>query len=545
VNFPRSNVRLAGFLTLWLAIAAPAATAAEAPAANRAILTAAEPTPVPAAPLAPTSHPGFRQAQAVCTKCHLLPDPGLLPKAIWRDIVLKKMAFYTGILQFDVEKNEEGKLYKASGLFPDTPLLTREAWDQIESYFLEYAPEGSLPHLPREEISVGLRHFALETPRFRRTPPLTTLTVVDPVEHVIYTSDATQQTLDILNPEGRLIGSLPVGNIPVWMKKTDDGIYLACIGHFFPKEERIGQLIFLERTAEGFNRRVLFSNLPRPCHVEVADLNKDGKPDILLCMFGYLTGRFSWFEGLGNNEYREHVLYDRAGPLVSVVRDFNGDGNPDIAMLVGQEAETLIIYYGDGKGGFPKSAEVFKKPPTYGHTYFEVADFNKDGRLDFMVCNGDNGDYDSPPKPYHGIRIYFDRGQGRYEEGLFYPLHGPFRAIARDFDGDGDLDIAANCFYPDYEKNPRESFVYLENQGDLKFKPSTFKECISGRWVCLDVGDVDGDGDLDIVLGSLIRMPASTVPSFVRDAWEKTGPSVVILKNTLKRPSPSTATAPQ
>jgi hypothetical protein len=537
VNLLRSSRAGSLLLPLWLAAAAPALLAAE-PSGTNAAPAASSP---PSSRLGPTAHPGYKQAQATCTKCHLLPDPGLLPRNIWKDIVLKKMAFYTGIMQLDVEKNDEGKLYKASGLFPDTPLLTREAWDQIESYFLEFAPEGELPHPPRDPISIGLPYFQLLPPRFRREPPLTTLVQTDPVAHTIYTADATAQTLDILSPEGALLGSLPVGNIPVWMKQTERGIYLACIGHFFPKEERVGQLILLERTPQGFQRKVLFSQLPRPCHVEVADLNEDGKPDILLCMFGYLTGKFSWFESLGRDEYKEHVLYDKAGPLVALARDFNGDGHLDIALLVGQEAETLILYYGDGKGGFPRSQEVFKKPPTYGHTYFEAADFDGDGRLDFLVCNGDNGDYDSPPKPYHGLRIYFDRGSGRYEEGFFYPIHGPFRAIARDFNHDGKLDIAVNSFYPDYEKNPRESFVFLENQGTLKFKASTFKECITGRWVCMDVADLDGDGELDIVLGSLIRMPASTVPAFVREAWEKTGPSVVILRNTLKTPLPAPA----
>jgi hypothetical protein len=52
----------------------------------------------------------------------------------------------------------------------------------------------------------------------------------------------------------------------------------------------------------------------------------------------------------------------------------------------------------------------------------------------------------------------------------------------------------------------------------------------------MDVGDMDGDRDIDILLGSLVRMP-SEVPAFVKEIWETTGPSVVILKNTLRTPA--------
>jgi hypothetical protein len=202
-------------------------------------------------------------------------------------------------------------------------------------------------------------------------------------------------------------------------------------------------------------------------------------------------------------------------------------------MLSGQEIESMQIFLGDGKGSFPNTRQVFRLPPCYGHTYFELADFNHDGRPDLVVCNGDNGDYESPPKPYHGIRIWLNQGKGNFEQKAFLPIHGVFRAMARDFDEDGDLDLAAVSFYPDYEKNPRESFVYLENQGDWKFQASTFRECISGRWMTMDTGDLDGDGDLDLVLGSMVRMP-SKVPDFVKNIWETTGPSVLILKNTLR-----------
>jgi hypothetical protein len=151
------------------------------------------------------------------------------------------------------------------------------------------------------------------------------------------------------------------------------------------------------------------------------------------------------------------------------------------------------------------------------------------------VTNGDNGEYPSPTKRYHGLRLYTNRGNYRFEETFFYPLNGAFRALARDFDGDGDLDIAAISFFPDYRQSPEESFVYLEHQGGLKFSAATFRECISGRWLTMDAGDLDGDGDLDLVLGSYIRGP-SAVPMFLMKDWETIGPSFVILRNQLRRP---------
>ena len=71
-----------------------------------------------------------------------------------------------------------------------------------------------------------------------------------------------------------------------------------------------------------------------------------------------------------------------------------------------------------------------------------------------------------------------------------------------DFDADGDLDIASASFFPDYGKSPRESFVYLESKGGLKFEPSTFRQCIGGRWMTLDAADMDGDGDIDVLSAS-------------------------------------------
>ena len=485
---------------------------------------------------------GAQVAHAACILCHIFPEPDLINKDSWQKYVLPKMKLYLGVAQLDPEKNEGMQLLKASGLFPAAPMIPKKDWEDVVAYYLDTAPALATPQAPRAEIKIGLKHFVPVNPPARRSPPLTTLTVIDSADQKIFTADATQQSLDVLDPIGRLVGSIPVGNIPVSLAKTERGLYLTTIGHFFPSEEKRGQLILLESTPQGFARKVLLSNLPRPTHLEFADFNGDGKPDFAMCMFGYLTGRFSWFENLGNDEYREHILFPKAGAIRSIVQDFNHDGSPDIAVLVGQETEGILMFYNDKKGGFTMR-ELFRKPPSYGHSYFEAVDFNKDGLTDFLVTNGDNGDYTSPPKSYHGIRLYLNQGGDQLKEAFFYPLNGAYQAVARDFDQDGDLDIAAISFFPDYEKSPRESFVYLENQGGLKFSASTFRECVAGRWLTMDAGDLDGDGDIDIVLGSLIRMPTE-VPPFVKDLWEKSSPSVLILKNTLRDPGGTSSKSP-
>jgi hypothetical protein len=486
---------------------------------------------IPPNPTAADIKTGEVNAHAACAMCHLYPDPSLLRKQLWKDFVLPKMKFYLGIDKLDMEKNENAAALKASGLFPDVPRIPKDAWPNIVSFYMSKAPAEQAPPPATDPIEIGLKHFKVMAPKFHRKPALTTAVYIEPADHAVFAADVTSQGIDVLAPDGSLVSSIPVGNIVTSIKHTPAGFFLGCIGHFFPVEDRKGQILFYKQLPNGLERKVLFSNLPRVAHLEIADLNKDGKDDIIASMFGFLTGRFSWFEATGEDQYREHILLEKAGAVQSAAYDFNGDGNLDIAVLFGQEIEAMQIYYGDGKGNFtPK--EIFKKPPSYGHTSFDLVDFNKDGHPDFVVANGDNGDYESPPKGYHGIRIYLDDGKQNFKESFFYPLAGAFKVIARDFDGDGDLDIAAVSFFPDYENNPRQSFVYLENLGGMKFKAYTFPECIAGRWLTLDAGDIDGDGDLDIVIGSLTQFP-SKVPEHLSKMWKEKGPSVLFLKNTL------------
>src|SRR5262249_36052353 len=112
----------------------------------------------------------------------------------------------------------------------------------------------------------------------------------------------------------------------------------------------------------------------------------------------------------------------------------------------------------------------------------------------------------------------------------FFPMYGCFKAMARDFDGDGDLDIAAISFFADYTNHPDESFIYLENKGELDFKPYRVPGTDAGRWLTMDAGDIDGDGKTDLIIGNFSIAPASVTGAL---DWKK-GPACIVLRNIIK-----------
>jgi hypothetical protein len=481
----------------------------------------------------PDDPSGRKAALVYCQMCHLFVEPDMLDKRAWTNWVLPRMQSFMGLRQVDYAKYPDGELMKASGVYPKTPLISDKEWQVVASYYAEAALEKPLSQEPHPEIEVGLKLFKTETPEFHLPNPSATLVKISPTTHRFFMGDDERKSLYLLDSAGQLLKTFPITNTPTSLVERDNGIYVTSIGHIQPSQFLDGDLRFIQGIDTATpTTRMLLRSLPRTVMTAFGDFNNDGKIDLAVCMYGDLTGRFSWFENKGHDHYMEHVLLRKAGTVHAVVHDFDKDSYPDIAVLVTQNYEEFIIFANDGKGNF-KAHLIFKCPPVYGHNYFELADFNKDGLMDLLVTNGDNAEYNEiTMKRYHGIRIYLNRGNLRFEQAFFYPLNGAVKAMARDFDNDGDLDIAAFSWFPDYVTAPRESFVYLENHGDLKFTASTFSQCIIGRWLVMDVGDLDGDGDLDMVLGSYIKGP-TPVPMFLMEAWEKNKQPIVILRNTL------------
>lgn len=156
---------------------------------------------------------------------------------------------------------------------------------------------------------------------------------------------------------------------------------------------------------------------------------------------------------------------------------------------------------------------------------------NGDGKKDIIYTCGDNNDYSSILKPYHGIYIYLNEGNYKYKLAKFIPIDGCYKAVVRDFNKDGILDIASISYFADYQRDPEESFVYFQGKGNFEYHPTIIKSLPLGRWVCMDVKDLDGDGDPDILLGNL------AADYLGRKDWQQvwmSAPAFVKIINTAK-----------
>ena len=138
-----------------------------------------------------------------------------------------------------------------------------------------------------------------------------------------------------------------------------------------------------------------------------------------------------------------------------------------------------------------------------GSTSMTLLDWDQDGDLDILYTAGDNADYSPVLKPYHGIYIYENKGDLNFEQVLHLPFHGAYKALAVDFDQDGDLDIAGISFFPDFRQN-RSGFSYFENLGEQGFQAYNVPDNTLGRWIVMDTVDVNQDDKPDLVLGSLM-----------------------------------------
>ncbi|GAB2532243.1 FG-GAP repeat domain-containing protein [Spirosoma aerophilum] len=443
-------------------------------------------------------------AHQYCGSCHLFPEPELLDKKTWVTGVLPNMAMRLGLKLpgQDTLKSlspEEEKAISQLQIYPETAALSLSDWEKIVQYYEQMAPEVPIPQKSHTPVTNELTLFAAKEVIIGDKPvPQTTLLKYDAQSGQLYVGDA-QNALYVLNSQLQLADTWWIDTPPTDIDFPKNAApRLLTIGIFSPSDQHLGRLMTLERAAKPGSRPVNIRQLPRPVQFLTSDFNSDGKEDALVCGFGNNAGKLFWYDGL--DPAKEHVLKAFPGARKVEIADFNHDKKPDIMVLMAQAREEVSIFYNLGNGKF-KEKTILQFSPLFGSSYFELVDFNKDGFQDILLTNGDNWDYSSIHKNYHGVRIYLNDRKDNFKEAWFYPMYGAAKAIARDFDKDGDLDIAATSFYTTLEQ-PEQGFIYLANQGSLTFTPFSTPAGAGGKWLTMEAADFDRDGDVDLILGS-------------------------------------------
>jgi hypothetical protein len=449
-------------------------------------------------PPEPSNLPGETLAKMHCGSCHGFVKPEMLDKDTWQNRTLPEMGLRLGIGDvfsknvLQVQQGTENLVQQE--IYPLTPRIHEEDYQKIVAYYLENAPDKPLPQKEKKAVSENLNGFTytplLSSGGFQNN---TTAIGFDTESGTILAGSPRGEIKRYKFTNGAVLrDSIMEPGVFSAMKKWKNYWYFLDLGQLGPHEKKLGKLVKHDGKKQSAYE---LKNLHKPADFAFMDVNEDGVEDIIVCNFGFETGNLAWYDGKSK---KETVIKELAGARNIEIRDMDGDGKPDVVVLYAQGLEGISVFYNRGKGKF-KEKEVLKFSPVYGSSWFQLVDFNKDGRLDILYVNGDNADYSTTLKNYHGIRIFENQGNDKFKQTYFYPLYGATKALAADFDNDGDLDIAAIAYY---RKDAKEGFVYFENKGGNDFYPSTFSEVENGQWMALEIGDVNADGALDIILGA-------------------------------------------
>ena len=468
-----------------------------------------------------------RLAKQYCGSCHAFPNANLLDKKTWEKGVLPQMEFRMGHDYHLISSISKADQPEALKVIPDSPMLSDKEWESIRNYYLTNAPDSL--EVVTQNITQLIQQF--EVTPFRlpiNTPPLITLLSTDTLNHKIYLGNRYSRLYQF-NEKLVLEDSFQLSSPPskILFQKNENPLLLL-MGIMDPNDQMKGELLQLSLSDRTFIP--LIDSMKRPVHFEEVDLNNDTLKDFVVCEFGNYTGAITVYEKDDSGIFNKHFLINLPGARKVIVKDFDHNGLMDVMALMSQGDEKIVLLFNQGNFDF-RITTLLRFPPVYGSSYFDIADFNNDGKFDILYSNGDNADYSIILKPYHGVRIFLNDGNNQFTESWFYPMHGASQVVANDFDKDGDLDIAAISFFQDFTNHSEQSFIYFENKGK-NFIPQITPLASSGRWLTMEASDFDRDGDTDILLGALNFN--SSVPTELSTRWAKEKTSLLILRNKLK-----------
>ncbi len=467
------------------------------------------------------------ESRVICgTACHAFPEPGILPRYAWRDEIAR-MALIR-----DNKPEPRGPRGTAGRMMVLPPDMER-----VLRYYLAHAPETlPVPSTWPAAATAGFVKRGLNPPNAPPDPAIANVRLLD------LDGDKRLELMATDMRYGMVLRARPYDakaqfevvaqlNNPAHIALTDfdkDGIHdfvIGDLGEFLPADHQRGAVVWLRGTKEGKLETLALDGWPRVADVEPGDFNGDGTVDLAVAAFGWRkVGNLTVLENHTTDYTRPsfvaRVVDPRPGAIHAVPVDMNKDGHLDIVAIFAQQFEQVVAFINTGaKETTFTSHVIYTAPhPNWGSSGIQVVDMDGDGDLDVLLTHGDTFD-DQIVKPYHGIQWLENTGSYPFVEHTLADLPGVSRAQAGDLDGDGDLDIVAGAFMAggsDVDDSKLAALVWLEQVKKGVFERRTLVMG-SPRYATLDLGDIDADGDLDIVVGNFMIQPK---PLAWVEVWE-------------------------
>jgi uncharacterized protein (TIGR03437 family) len=222
-----------------------------------------------------------------------------------------------------------------------------------------------------------------------------------------------------------------------------------------------------------------------PGAVAIADVNGDGKPDVIAADMNGLDVLL----GKGDGTLSAANTFPAAEKLTSVaVADFNSDGKPDVA-AASSEAGGVVLFPGNGNGTFQNGRTI----PVPNALAALNGDFNGDGKPDLIVSSGPI-DFTTPGS----LAVLLGNGDGTFKISRNIALPGPLFSTALavgDLNGDGKLDVVTAVV-----GGARSTIAILLGNGDGTFQ-APIQINSNTAPPTISIADLNGDGKPDLVLG--------------------------------------------
>lgn len=231
----------------------------------------------------------------------------------------------------------------------------------------------------------------------------------------------------------------------------------------------------------------------------IAFADVDGDGDLDLFMTGaHQSGDYAAYLYINIGVGGQYVLAENT-PFVGVVNsdmafgDLDGDNDQDLIVMGKNESgnPSTSIYFNDANGGFETSTLGNVKNLTLGS--LALGDIDNDGDLDLYITGFENED-----TFVLSASLYTNDGSGMFTEmpGTNFPALNGSTSRFVDIDNDNDMDLISlgfddmlSSFFELYKNDGQGNFVLVDQ--------APFNLGASGTF---DLADIEGDGDIDILL---------------------------------------------